>query len=337
MNKQVSATLFAVLAAVLYAVNIPFSKLLLNFVHPVLMASFLYFGAGIGISAYSAIFRKTDKAGLTKRELPYTLAMIALDIVAPILLMIGLKTANPANAALLNNFEIVATALVALFVFRELISGKLWFAILLITVSSALLSFENGETFRFSWGSLLVLAACICWGFENNCTRVLSSKSVYQIVILKGVFSGAGSLLVALLLGDVFPEWTLVLLALLLGFVSYGLSIYFYIKSQSIIGAAKTSAFYSLAPFIGALVSFVMFREPLSENYPIALAIMVCGTGLIIFDTLAIGHKHAHTHSISALGTSVFVSHMHFHFHSIGNEANHSHRHGKRANLSTHS
>ena len=90
MNKQVSATLFAVLAAVLYAVNIPFSKLLLNFVHPVLMASFLYFGAGIGISAYSAIFRKTDKAGLTKRELPYTLAMIAIDIVAPILLMIGL-------------------------------------------------------------------------------------------------------------------------------------------------------------------------------------------------------------------------------------------------------
>lgn len=325
MNKALLALFYAILAAILYAVNIPFSKVLLNKVHPVLMASFLYFGAGFGIFLYSLAAKKDEKSKLTRKELPYTIAMILLDIIAPILLMIGLKRANSSNAALLNNFEIVATSIIALFIFKELISRKMWFAIVLVTISSALLSFENIEALKFSWGSVFILLACISWGFENNCTRVLSSKSTYQIVILKGIFSGIGSLVISIFLNIKFPALYFILLTLLLGFISYGLSIFFYVKSQSIIGAAKTSAFYSLSPFIGSLLSFIVLKESLSSNFLIALIIMFIGTIFIIFDTLAITHNHVHTHLLTDSNKSINHSHIHFHWQNKQNIHEHNH------------
>ena len=187
----------ALLAAALYAVNAPFSKLLLFSVPPTLMAGFLYVGAGVGMAAIALTRRLRGKQGremrLTRRELPWTVAMIALDIAAPICLMLGLRATTAANAALLNNFEIVATALIALLVFGEAVSPRLWAGILFTVVSCAILSFEDVSSLRFSYGSLLILLACVCWGFENNCTRRLSGKDPMQIVLLKGVFSGLGS------------------------------------------------------------------------------------------------------------------------------------------------
>lgn len=325
MNKQSIALIFAILAAVLYAINIPISKTLLNYVHPVLMASFLYFGAGFGILIYSLIAKEDERKKLTKQELPYTVAMILLDIIAPILLMIGLKKANSSNAALLNNFEIVATSIIALFIFKELISRKMWIAILLVTISSTLLSVENSEAFNFSLGSIYILLACVAWGFENNCTRVLSSKSTFQIVIIKGIFSGLGSLIIALFTNVKFPSLSLILLTLFLGFVSYGLSIYFYVKSQSVIGAAKTSAFYSISPFIGSFLSFIFLKEVLSKNYIISLLIMMLGTIVIVFDTLAISHSHIHTHIID--GSLNHINHSHIHFHWQRKLESHKHTH----------
>lgn len=325
MNNQLIALFYAALAAVLYAINIPISKILLIDIHPILMASLLYFGAGVGIFSYSLISKREKQSKLTKREMPFTMAMIVLDIIAPILLMLGLKITNSSNATLLNNFEIVATSIIALVVFKEFISKKMWLAILLVTLSSALLSFESIEALKFSWGSILIILACISWGLENNCTRVLSSKSTFQIVVIKGLFSGLGSMVIAIFLQIKFPSFFLIFTTLMLGFISYGLSIFFYVKSQSIIGAAKTSAFYSLSPFIGSFLSFIILKEAFSSNYLISLAVMISGTALIIFDTLVIAHTHNHTHII--LNSKEELSHSHIHFHWQNRQNTHEHDH----------
>ena len=202
------------------------------------------------------------------------------DIAAPIFLMIGLTGCSAANASLLNNFEIVATSLIALLLFREAVGRRLWSAIILVTISSILLSFEDMSSLQFSWGSLFVLLACVCWGFENNCTRKLSSKNPAQIVIIKGLGSGLGALVLSLVIGERYTGWGFILLALLLGFVAYGLSIYFYIYAQRELGAAKTSTYYAVSPFIGAGLSLLIFHELPSAIFLIALLIMAVGTYL---------------------------------------------------------
>ena len=224
---------FAILAAVLYAVNAPFSKILLNYMPSTLMAGFLYVGAGLGMLLIALVrrLRKTaeTETRLTKAELPFTIAMILLDISAPICLLLGLKATTAANASLLNNFEIVSTALIALVVFREKISPRLWLGILFVTMSCAILSFEDISSLQFSYGSLFVLLAAVCWGFENNCTRKISSRDPLQIVLLKGIFSGIGSVIIGLCIGERITVLWSVFAVLGVGFVAYGLSIYFYV------------------------------------------------------------------------------------------------------------
>jgi len=253
MKTKHLATIYAVAAAALYAINVPFSKLLLGHVSPTMMAAFLYLGAGLGMFLYGVVSRAAGTAAptepLTKKELPYTIAMVVLDIIAPILLMFGIKASNAANVSLINNFEIVATSLIALFLFKEVISKRLWIAIALVTAASVILTFEGTGALQFNVGSLFVFGACLCWGVENNCTKMISNKSSVEIVVIKGNFSGLGSLIVALMIGEGFPAVGWMLCALLLGFVAYGLSIYFYIMAQKDLGAAKTSAYYSIAPF----------------------------------------------------------------------------------------
>ena len=234
-KTKFAAILFAFTAAVFYAINMPLSKILLQKIEPTFMASFLYLGAGIGIGLIWLLGKKRRKSEekLSKKDLPYTIGMIVLDIAAPIFLMIGLTSATSANASLLNNFEIVATSLIALLVFKEVISPRLWAAIFLITLASILLSFEDLSGFRFSLGSIFILAAAVCWGFENNFTRKISSKSTYQIVMFKGIFSGLGSFIIALILKEKFPQIQYVLYAMALGFVAYGLSIFLYVRAQN--------------------------------------------------------------------------------------------------------
>ena len=208
MDKQKkTAILYALLAAVFYAINVPISKILLKDVGPTTMAALLYLGAGIGIGILS-LFNKKDREKserLSKKDLPFVIGMIVLDIAAPIFLMLGISYGSSANASLLGNFEIVATTVIALFIFKEAVSKRLWAAIALITLSSILLSFEGTDSFSFSYGSLFVLDATVCWGFENNCTRNISSKSTYEIVVLKGVFSGLGALVIALIKRESIP------------------------------------------------------------------------------------------------------------------------------------
>lgn len=290
MKKNIYAILFAIIAALLYAINIPFSKLLLSNISPTMMASYLYLGAGLGVACLFLLTKKHDKSSYskyTKKDMPFVIGMIILDIAAPILLMFGILDTFSSNASLLNNFEIVCTSIIAFIIFKEVISKKMCFAIILITLSSFLLSFEDITNFKFSLGSLFVLLATVCWGFENNCTRNLSSKNTYSVVTIKGIFSGLGSLIVALILKESFPDIKYILLAMLLGFIAYGLSIFFYIKAQGIIGASKTSAYYSLAPFIGAFLSFLFFKEQLEWSYFLGLSIMIIGTTIVVIDTLS--------------------------------------------------
>ena len=335
MNKKVLAIFLAVLAAALYAINIPLSKLLLNYVDPTMMASYLYLGAGLGIGLVFLITKKKQKEEnekFTKKDFPYVLGMIVLDIAAPILLMFGLLDSASSSATLLNNFEIVCTSLIALLIFKEVVSKRMWIAISLITLSSFVLSFEDITAFKLSWGALLVLLATLCWGLENNCTRNLSSKNTYHLVFLKGIFSGLGSLIVALFLKESFPSIEYFALALLLGFIAYGLSIFFYIKAQAIIGASKTSAYYSVAPFIGTFLSFIVFKEKLAWSYFVGLAIMIIGTIIVVIDTLAQKHTHMHkhviTHTHNGSTHTHIIEHEHDHNHYLNHEK-HSHSHSK--------
>ncbi len=279
---------FAVLAAALYAINSPVSKLLLDYLPPTLMAGFLYVGAGLGMGAVALVSKaaKTgrNEAKLTRAELPFTLAMIALDIAAPVCLMFGLRTTSAANASLINNFEIVATALIALFVFKEKISARLWAGIALVTAACILLSVEGAAAFRFSPGALFVLLAAALWGLENNCTRKISSKDPMQIVLLKGIFSGLGSLAIGFCIGERISVIWSVFAALGVGLVAYGLSIFFYVHAQRLLGAARTSAYYAVSPFIGTLLSLAIFREMPHYTYFIALAVMAAGAWLCARD-----------------------------------------------------
>ena len=289
MSSKKPASLWAVLAAALYALNSPISKLLLAKIPPTMMAALLYLGAGAGLTLVRFVQRginiEQHEQPLNRRDLPYTIGMIILDIAAPVFLMIGLTRTTAANASLLNNFEIVATSVIALCIFKEAISKRLWAAISLVTISSIVLSVEDLSSFSFSFGSIFVLLACVCWGFENNCTRMISNKDPLQIVVIKGFGSGVGSLIIALPVGEQIPSWRYLICALLLGFVSYGLSIFFYIYAQRYLGAAKTSAYYALAPFIGVALSLLIFREIPPVSFFIALLIMIAGTYLASTDT----------------------------------------------------
>ena len=140
---------------------------------------------------------------------------------------------------------------------------------------------EDVRSFEFSAGSVLVLVACLCWGLENNCTRMLSSKNPVEIVVMKGIFSGLGSLVIAFCVGEALPGFVDILMALLLGFVAYGMSIVFYIFAQRELGAARTSAYYAIAPFIGVALSLAIFRQLPSVSFFVALAVMAVGTWVV--------------------------------------------------------
>ncbi len=313
---QVKAIGYAVLAALLYGLSAPLSKVLLGYLTPTQMAAALYLGAGVGMGA-SVLFQRGRKnpskeASLSRGDLPYVVGMVLLDIAAPIFLMIGLTLTASSTASLLNNFEIVATSLIALVIFKEAVGRRMWWAIGFITVSSILLSIGDITAFQMDVGAVFVLMASLCWGLENNCTRMLSLKSPLEIVVIKGLGSGQGALGIALLWdwGPFEVQWFL--WAMVLGFFAFGMSIYFYILAQRHLGASRTSAFYAAAPFIGVLASFLVLKEPINSTFMLAAGVMLLGTYLAVTER----HDHKHRH--------VSMTHAHSHRHDDGH---HTHAH----------
>lgn len=330
MNSKKSAVVFALLAAVLYGIQIPFSKLLESRLDSFFLAALLYLGAGFGMLAVRAAEQhkahRRSEAPLEKKDLPYIILMILLDVAAPVLLLTGLRLSSAGTVSLLSNFEITATALLAVLIFHEAVGKRLWISIALITLASFLLSVEDLAAVRLSPGSLLVLLACAVWGLENNCTRKLSGKSPMQIVIFKGCGSGSGALILTLLFGRIAGPALYIILASVLGFAAYGLSIYFYIKAQRELGAARTSAFYAAAPFVGVLLSWLILHEKITWTFLLALLVMIAGSAFGISEKhnhmhvhLKEVHEHSHTHSDG--------HHTHTHDFEVTGEHSHMHTH----------
>lgn len=294
-NVRYIAVVYAILAALFYGFSVPISKILLTYVSPYLMSSLLYFGAGLGMLIVVIIGNKRRKTPFvlefTKNDLKYIIMMIILDIIAPILLMIGLTKTMASTTSLLNNFEIVFTGIIAMIFFKEVVGKKMWISIFFIVLAGILLTFKDFTGFQISVGSLFVIGASLSWGLENNCTRMLSKRNPLHIVVIKGLGSGLGAFIIALSLNQFTTIWYYAVMVLVLGFFSYGMSLYYYIHAQRHLGAARTSAYYSIAPFAGAVFSFLVLGETLSLIFGVAFTVMVIGTYLAIKENNSINTK----------------------------------------------
>ena len=281
MNKY---SLIAILSAFLYALSIPISKIfVLHNISPIVLGGFTYLGAGIGLLLFNAKNSFRFKNPLTKKEMPYTIAMVILDIFAITFLMLGLKRVNSSTTSLLSNVEIVSTSLIAFIIFNEKISKKMWSAIILIIFASLILSL-NDFNIQFNIGSFLVLLSFIFWGIENNCTKMISSKNTTEITIIKGLSSGIISLIIAHFFKFNFPDIKTILLILTMGFISYGVSVSLYIYSQNKLGAAKTASYFSFVPYFGVILSIIFLMEIPDIKFYIAFLIMLFAGILISKD-----------------------------------------------------
>lgn len=302
----------------LFGASAPLAKILLGEIEPVLLAALLYLGSGIGLFGIRQLLdrhhlpRKRE-AGLARSDLPWLAgAILAGGIAAPIVLLFSLRNTPAATAALLLNFEVVATTLLALLVFREEVGARLLWSAALVTLSSALLSLDQGSGWGISLGALGIVVACILWGIDNNLTRNISAKDALQIVTIKGLAAGMVCLALALALGDRFPVLSVVLKAMLLGCLSYGLSIVLFIRAMRALGAARTSALFGAAPLAGVIISLLLFRGLPDWPFWVALFLMVVAALLLLEEK----HEHAHFH--------VLLIHDHAHSHDDGH---HQHRH----------
>lgn len=310
----------ALLAAGLFGVSAPLSKLLLGAIDPIPLAALLYLGAGFGLAAY-AIWERVvrnaarSEAGLNREDLPWLAgAILAGGVAAPILLLYGLRAVPAATASLLLNFEVVATAVIAAWAFREFVGQRTWVAVTAVTAGSILLTLEPSTGWGVSTGAVLVVAACVMWGLDNNLTRRISLKDPKRIVAIKGLVAGWFSLALALALGKPFPGAGHIVLGLLLGSVSYGISIALFVGALRHLGAARTGALFGTAPFIGAAVSLMVFRNLPALSFILSLPLLGLGVGILFREQ----HEHPHAHEP--------VMHVHAHRHD---DAHHKHVHGE--------
>lgn len=271
------AEITALCSGMLFALSIPISKIFLNKgVNPLCLGALTYLGAGIGLFLYNFLLTHSIKFKnpITKSDLPYTVLMVIADILAILFLFTGLKFTNSANASLLSNFEIVATAIIAFLFFNEKISKKLMIGVILIVFASIILTYEGMETFNFQIGSVMVLIAYCLWGLENNFTRMLSSKNTLEITVIKGVFAGSGSLIIALFSKCELAGLVDSILILCMGFLSYGFSVSMYIKAQRSLKATLTASYYAFNPYFAIIFSLLILKERPTTNFYVALLIM---------------------------------------------------------------
>jgi drug/metabolite transporter (DMT)-like permease len=277
----------------------------------------LYLGAFLGLFLFSLITTKfsapVKAESLEGHDLPWLIgAILTGGVIAPISQMIGLNLISGFSVSLLLNMEGVATAIIAVLFFRENTGKRLWFALLCMTVAGIFLSW-NPDRSKFNIaGPLLILLAVVCWGIDNNLTRQISDKNPIQITYIKGLFGGVISISVALLLGKPLSWDYRLPLALLLGAMSYGISLVFFIKALAGLGSSRTGAFFSLGPFVGAVASVIILRDWLGWVMFPAIVLMGVGAWLISSEK----HKHLHTHPA--------VTHVHMHKHD---EMHHLHKH----------
>ena len=315
MHKGV---VYALLAAALFGASTPFAKTLVGQVAPVTLAAMLYLGSGLGLLACFIVRalanrRKQDRpAGLRAHDLPWLAgAIVAGGIAGPVLLMVGLTSTPASSASLLLNMEGVLTALLAWFVFRENFDRRIFAGMLLIVVAGVLLSWEQVPVLGVPWGALAIVGACLCWAIDNNLTRNVSASDALQIAGIKGLVAGTVNLAIALALGFRLPELGTVLTAGVVGFCGYGLSLVMFVLALRHLGTARTGAYFSAAPFVGAAISLPMLGEVPGPAFWAAAALMGAGIWLHLTEL----HEHEHEHEPMA--------HAHEHSH----DAHHQHAH----------
>jgi drug/metabolite transporter (DMT)-like permease len=307
---------FAIGSAVLFGLSTPTAKGLLGAVDPWRLAGLLYLGSGLGLSAYAGLRRlsKTvQETPLRRYDLPWLAgAVLCGGVAGPVLLMLGLGTMPASSSALLLNLEALATMAIAWGVYKENADRRIVAGALCILAGALLLSWRGGAA-GVGVGALAIAGACLAWGVDNNLTRKISHADPVQIAAVKGLAAGSINSGLALVIGGHLPSAPLALAAGLVGLFGYGLSLVLFVLALRHVGAARTSAYFSLAPFIGAVASIALFREPVTAQL-LAAAILM-GIGLSLH--LAERHEHAHVHEP--------MEHEHAHVH----DEHHQHEHAE--------
>jgi drug/metabolite transporter (DMT)-like permease len=320
----------AMLSVVLFGASTPFAKLALgNGVSPWLLASLLYLGSGLGLAfvhlVRKVIGRGETEAPLVRADLPWLALVIQCGgAVAPVLLMAGLATTPASTESLLLNLEGLATLGIAWLASRENVDRRLLVGAAAILGGAVLLSWRGGPA-GGGLGMLAIAGACLAWGIDNNLTRKLSSADPVQIAMLKGVGAGTVNLMLALILGASFPAFPVIVVTALIGFLGYGVSLVMFVLALRHLGTARSGAYFSTAPFIGALLAVTMFGEAVTVPLVVAGFLMVIGLWLHL--TESHGHEHAHE-TLEHEHRHVHDSHhQHEHPPGIAPGEPHSHRH----------
>ena len=307
----------AMLAAVLFGLSAPLAKLLLGQTTPQLLAGLLYAGSGLGLLVAWIVRRRGSRtsreAPLARRDVPWLAGAIAFGGVAgPLLLMLGLVRTPAATASLLLNLEGVLTALLAWFVFRENFDRRIALGMVAIVAGGVVLSWEGELAVGGVAGPLAIAGACLSWAIDNNLTQKVSGGDPVQVAMLKGLVAGAVNIGIALALGARLPSVGTSAAAMALGLASYGVSLVLFVLALRRLGTARTGAYFSLAPFVGAGVSIAIFHERPTAYFLAGAALMAAGVWLHLTER----HEHAHAHEA--------MEHAHAHVH----DTHHQHVHG---------
>jgi drug/metabolite transporter (DMT)-like permease len=303
-----SAIAAALLAALLFGASTPFAKLLVGNVSPILLAGLLYLGSGLGLWTFRLIrARRFAVPRLPLHEWPWLLGAIAAGgIIAPALLMYGLTQTSASSASLLLNLETALTALIAWIVFRENADARIVLGVILIVAGGVVLAWPQAQVVRSTLrGAALIAGACLFWAVDNNLTRKVSSADADFIAGTKGLVAGTTNVILALALGATWPPPGLVLSAMTIGLFGYGVSLVLFVLALRGLGSARTGAYFSTAPFLGAAIAIMALHEPTPSGFWLSACLMAAGVVLHLTER----HVHEHVHDS--------VDHGHSHVHDI--------------------
>ncbi len=308
--NQAGAT-YAILAAALFGLSAPAAKFLVGSMDPWLLAGFLYTGSGLGLAAVR-LFARRREAALVLWDMRWLGGAILFGgVIAPVLLMVGLAATDGSTASLLLTLEGVATALIAWFVFHENFDRRIAAGMALIAIGAVVLAWHNGMTVSSIVGPAAVAGACIAWGIDNNLTRKVSLADPVQIAMLKGLVAGPVNLILAFIIGARLPALDVAGAAAVVGFLGYGVSLVLFVLALRHLGTARTGAYFSTAPFLGATVAVLALGEPVTTQLVIAGILMAIGVWLHLTER----HEHDHEH--------MPLEHTHRHVH----DEHHRHKH----------
>jgi drug/metabolite transporter (DMT)-like permease len=324
-------------AALLFGASTPAAKLLIGQVQPQLLAGLLYLGSGLGLLLVSIVaktFQRSRHTILKRSDLPWLAGAVLFGgIVGPLLLMIGLSTSAGGPASLLLNMEAVFTALLAWFAFKENFDRRIFLGMVSIVLGSMLLAWQSDAVISISVGSLAIIGACFCWALDNNLTRNISDADPVQIAATKGLVAGLVNCGIALACGNRLPHIAIFVGATVVGFLGYGVSLVLFIKALRYLGTARTGAYFSTAPFAGAIISLLLLHEPLTANLLVATAFMAFGVWLHLTES----HEHEHSHPEEEHEHLHRHDEHHQHEHEPGIDAGEPHSHWHRHVPITHS